>query len=480
MEESRGKDLDNLLSNPRRALISMSIPLFFSMLVANLQNFIDGVWCSGLGSDELSAISISAPIYMLITAVGSGIGIGASAAVARYLGAGDKGMADRVASTTIVLMAIISVCSSLVMYVLAEPLIRFCGGGNNVGMCMEYTAPFLWCSFFLMMNGVLAGLFRAEGASRKSMVLSVTASLINIVLDPIMIYGLGLGVLGASIATCVSFIAITVIGLMMYARGRMYVTISPRLVMLRNPVLYDIAVVGVPCAIELVLSPLLIIPEQALVVSCGGSDGLVVYVNAFRFVSLVLIPASAISKSLIPIISAAIGQRDVDKISECIRLTYKIVFLMEAASAVFLFVAADLLVEILMNSESMEALRDELVLATRIYSITCIFNSLQGVGMSIMQATKHAFTATLMTFMREFIFLGSYFVASRISMTAIYWSLDLTNLIVVCVISAVAVFTLKKVYAELGQPSKSWIRASRRPIPPRSTQNTGQAAEIGL
>lgn len=445
----RTKGLDNLLSDPKRAIISMAAPLFLSMLVGNLQSFIDSVWCSGLGSDELSAISISSPVYMLIIAVGSGIGLGASSAIARFLGGNDRASAEKTLNTTIVLILIVSIASSVVMWFLAEPLIRFCGGGNNIDLCMEYTRPFLFLSFFLMMNGVLAGTLRAEGASRTSMALSMTASLINMVLDPVMIYVLDMGVTGASVATCISFIAITAIGLRLYTAGRTYLSLNLKGFRFERPVLHEIGLVGIPCSIEMILSPLLIIPEQALVVSCGGSDGLVVYVNAFRFISLALIPASAISKSLLPILSASIGQQDMPKIRESIRLTYRIVLALETSLAIVIFLSAEALVSLFMNSDSMEELRDELVLATRIYSITCIFNSVQGVGMSVLQSSRHAFLATAMTFVRELMFLTAFFIASGISMHAIYWSLDAVNLCMMCIMITLSGYAVKLIEKDL-------------------------------
>ncbi|MCQ2079970.1 MAG: MATE family efflux transporter [archaeon] len=444
------KDLERLLGSPRRALFHMAAPLFLALLVGYLQNVIDSIWCSGLGADELSAVSISHPVYSLLIAFGGGIGVGATAAIAKLLGESRKEDAEKAAGCTIFLTAIIAVCSSCVMWFLAEPLASVSGGGNNLGLCMEYLKPFLWMSFFLMMNGVLTGLLRAEGSSRRSMYLSMTASIANIILDPLMIYGLGMGVKGAAVATCLSFLIITVIGLYWYLSGRNYLRLVFNKLRFPREIYRDIAIVGIPCALEMILSPLLMIPEQALVVSCGGPDGLVVYINAFHFVHLALIPAMALNKSLVPILSAALGQRDVAKMEECIRLTLRIVLGMQLVLGLFIFVAADILTEAFMNSPSMESLRGEMTLATRIFAASAIFNAVQGTGMSVMQASRHAGLATAMTFVREFIFLGTYFVACRISMEAIYWSLDITNLACMLLILWLMRHVMRLVSRDLG------------------------------
>lgn len=73
---SDSKDLERMLGSPKKALFHMAIPIFFSILVTTLQSFIDGVWCSGLGPDPLSAITISAPVHGIIASIGGAIGVG--------------------------------------------------------------------------------------------------------------------------------------------------------------------------------------------------------------------------------------------------------------------------------------------------------------------------------------------------------------------------------------------------------------------
>ena len=86
-EDVRRKDVETLLGDPRKAVLAMSVPLFFAFLVEQVQLFVDTVWCSGLGPDMLSALTIASPVYMLVAAVGSAMGVGISASAARALGA---------------------------------------------------------------------------------------------------------------------------------------------------------------------------------------------------------------------------------------------------------------------------------------------------------------------------------------------------------------------------------------------------------
>jgi Na+-driven multidrug efflux pump len=196
-------------------------------------------------------------------------------------------------------------------------------------------------------------------------------------------------------------------------------------------------------ALEMVVMNLLIAPEQSFVASCGGSDGLVVYMNAFRFVGLVMIPANAIGTSLLPVISAQIGQKAPDKVWSTFMYAVELVFIIEAVMGIVLFVFADYLIDLYTYSPEMAALHEQMVLALRIYSVVPIFNGLMHVGNAILKALRKAMLSTVLMFFRELLFLLFYWIAAQISMEAIFWSLDLTNFIAMSVVLAIALFMIK-------------------------------------
>ena len=437
------KDLELILSEPRKAMIHMAVPLFFSFLVATLQTYIDALWCSGLGPDPLSAISIVSPILRIITMFGLAFGVGASAAIARALGADDKPKADRIAtqSVMVTLVAVFGVMP--LMYAVGGPLIAISGGGYNIELSMEYMMPYIFCTLPIMMNGLFIGLIRSEGAARKSMAISVSASVLNMVLDPILIYVLDMGIVGASWATCISFIIPTIAAILLYVRMMMYVEISLAGFRFDKALLREIAVIAVPYTAEMLLVSLMTVPEQGVVASCGGPEGLVIYTNAFYYVMLVTIPTQAFCAALLPVVSAQIGQKGPGKIRESISFSLKIVVGIGLVMSVFLFLAADILADIYTYAEEMKPLHDEMAMAIRIYSAVPAVLGVMRVWTAVLQALRRAFLSSFLMFFREVVFLCAYIVASTISMTAIYWSVDLTN-VVMCVIMAMIGMTVLK------------------------------------
>ncbi len=422
----------------------MAVPLFLALLITNLQTFLDSLWCAGLGPDPLSAISMAAPVYRIIVSIGLAIGVGSSGAIALSLGKNDKDKADSIASQAIVVSMLMSLVMIVVMVLSGRFLLTVSGDGYNTDLGMDYLRPFIICTVPLIVNGLLIGLVRSEGAARKSMAISAISSISNIILDPILIYYLGWGLEGAAWATCISVIISTLVGISFYVRGRMY--ISPRLrhFRFRRDLLREISVVAVPFSVEALLICMMIIPENGIVASCGGPEGLAIYVNAFNFVGIATIPAAGLASALIPLISAQLGQRSADKIKATFRYSLTAVIVIGAVLGAIMFVFAPQLAGLYTYSEDMKALEDEMILAIRIYSLTPIFMGIIRIASSMIQALRRAVISTVLMFVREIFFISFYYIAAQYSMEMIYWSVDLTNVIAAVLMLAITVSIIRK------------------------------------
>ena len=142
-------------------------------------------------------------------------------------------------------------------------------------------------------------------------------------------------------------------------------------------------------------------------------------------------------------VSAQIGQKAPGKIRESISFSLKIVVGIGLVMSVFLFLAADILADIYTYAEEMKPLHDEIAMAIRIYSAVPALLGVMRVWTAVLQALRRAFLSSFLMFFREVVFLCAYIVASTISMTAIYWSVDLTN-VIMCVIMAMIGMTVLK------------------------------------
>ncbi|MBE6519823.1 MAG: hypothetical protein E7Z68_01715 [Thermoplasmata archaeon] len=439
------KDVDILLGNPRRPVLTMSVPLFFAFLVEQVQLFVDAMWCSGLGPDMLSALTIASPVYMLVTSVGIAMGIGISASAAMALGAEDKVRAERLVSQAMVSAVFLSLLLSCLLFTVSGFIIEISGGGNNLDLCMDYVTPFLLMSVPITLYNVVLGSFRAEGAARTSMVLSVSASAINLVLDPILIYGLNLDILGASIATCVSFTSMMLAGLWIYCSGRAFLRPSFHGFRFDAGLLKDIGSVALPQFVMGFAMPLMVAPEHYMVVSCGGPEGLITYMDTFRFVSLALIPINAVAAAMLPIVSAAYGQRDFAKMKEAYWFAMKATLTIAVCCGAVMLLFADQLVLVFTYSDDMVHLRDEMALALRIYAVIPFVHTITRISNSFMQAATYSKLAMLSTFFQDGLFLLFFWFASKISMTAIYVSASVIDTLLAIFALVLAIWVIRMV-----------------------------------
>jgi Na+-driven multidrug efflux pump len=315
---------------------------------------------------------------------------------------------------------------------------------------MEYLIPYLICSPFLMLNGVVIGMLRAEGEARRSSALSIFASLINIIMDPILIYTLDLGLFGAAWATCLSFIITTVIGLWWYLRGKMFIKPTFKNFRFNKEQIWDICRVGVPHSLELAVIPMLMMPQNSLVVAVGGTDGMITYSLPYRYISLAMVPAQAIAAAMIPVASYSIGRGDRDNVVFCFKYSAKLIAIISIVLTAILIILADPFAWAFTYSDDMVKFRDEIAMVIRIYALVLI--TITGIHLcsSILQTLCYSQLATVTMFIREIIFLVLFYISTFFDMTAIYWSLDIAETAGALLMVACVLYALKKTVPKSG------------------------------
>ena len=431
-------------TNPAKAIRVMSVPLLFAFLLSSVQLYIDSFWCAGLGPDPNSAITLAGPLYWIIVDIGAGLGVGASTAISRALGAKNYPRVNSLASQIIMLMTITSIVLSVVIFFVAEPLISFMSGGLNVDLSMQYLIPYLFFSSFIMLNGVILGMLRSEGEAKRSSGLSIMASLINIVLDPILIYVLGMGLTGASLATCLSFMVTTVIGLYWYLSGKMFIKPSFRKFRFVKEQLWDICRVGIPHSLELALIPMLMMPQNAFVVQVGGTDGMITYSLPYRYITLAMVPAQAIAAAMVPVASYSIGKGNRENVLFSIKYSAKLIALISLVLSVVLIILADPFALAFTYSDDMLQFRDEIAMVIRIYALVLIAATGTHLCSSILQTLCYSQMATVTMFLRELLFLVLFYISTFYDMSAIYWSLDIAFALGLAMMIGCVLYAIKK------------------------------------
>ena len=186
-------------------LMSMSVPMMISMLIQSLYNIVDSIYVSRLGTDALTAVSLAYPLQNVVTSVAVGIGVGISSAIAIHLGAGRKERANQAATIGMALTVIHCILFVLLGIFVTRPfLAMFTKNDSIVDLACDYTYIVLCLSFGCLLQIAFEKIFQGIGEMKITMIFLATGAIINIILDPIFIFGLHMGVRGAALATIIS------------------------------------------------------------------------------------------------------------------------------------------------------------------------------------------------------------------------------------------------------------------------------------
>lgn len=186
-------------------MFSLSVPAILGMLSNALYHVVDSIYIGRLGTQSIGAIAVAFPIFALIGAVGISFGVGTGSFISRALGKGNKQQADR--ATAAGFLSVVVAGLSLTAFGLAflDPVLRLFGATDTIlPQARAYSVVMISGSTITMLKIYFNNLVRAEGNTRWSMVGMMSGAFLNIILDPILIFGFDMGIQGAAIATVIS------------------------------------------------------------------------------------------------------------------------------------------------------------------------------------------------------------------------------------------------------------------------------------
>ena len=241
-----------------RLIISLGIPTTLSMMVTSLYNLADTAFVSTLGDPAIAAVSNLLAMMSIIQAVGFTYGMGSGAIVSRLLGKRDREGADRVASSAFAIALISGLVICLFGYIFMSPLLKLLGStdADVLGYSKQYARFVLLSAPIMCMSFVMNNVLRAEGKAVLSMIGLVVGAVVNVALDPILIFGFDMGVTGAAVATFVSQLLSFAVLLFMFLSGKTVARIRLQAVSAKFATYGDIIATGFPSFCRQILASL--------------------------------------------------------------------------------------------------------------------------------------------------------------------------------------------------------------------------------
>lgn len=454
MEKTLQKNENKMGVMPvNQLLLSMSVPIMISMMVQALYNIVDSMFVAKISEDALTAVSLAFPVQNLMIAVGTGTGVGMNALLSRSLGEKNTDAANEAANNGIVLAIGSCILFALLTGVFGELFFRV--QTNNTDIIQYGTVYTRICgmvSIGLFLQVTSERLLQSTGKTIYSMLTQLAGAIANIILDPILIFGLfgfpKMGVAGAALATVAGQIIAALMGLFLNFKMNTEITISLRKYKPSLRVIKSIYSVGIPSIIMSSIGSVMTFGMNKILLSFSSTAAAVFGVY-FKLQSFVFMPIFGLNNGLVPIVAYNFGAKKPKRIVSAIKLgiTYAI-SIMVIGVVIFQAVPQQLL-GIFSASEEMLEIG---VPALKTISIHFVVAAAAIVFSSVFQALGNGMFSLIMSVMRQLVvLLPSAYILSKIGgLSAIWWSF----LIAEAVSLTLSIIFFKKLYEERIKPLK--------------------------
>lgn len=306
-----------------KLLLSFSIPAIVGMVVNTLYNIIDRMYIGrieGIGPLALTGVGITMPIMTIILAFGMLVGIGTAARVSLKLGEHNKDSAEEHLGNAFTLIIIISIAITILGLMFLDPILGVFGASENTEIyARQYMQIIFIGTIVNMLSFGLNHSIRSDGSPKVAMLSMLIGAITNIILDPVFIFGFGMGVRGAAIATVISQILTTVWILQYFTVGKSIIKLKMNNLKLKLPIIISIFSIGMsPFSMQLAASVVQVLANNSL--KEYGGDLAIGAMTIISSVSMIfLMPIFGINQGSQPIIGYNYGAKQYDRVKETVK-----------------------------------------------------------------------------------------------------------------------------------------------------------------
>lgn len=434
-----------------KLLISMALPMMISMLVQALYNIVDSMFVAQISENALTAVSLAFPAQNLMIAVGTGTGVGINALVSRSLGERNGERANLIANNGLLLYVLSGIVfalfgifgsrlffraqtSDLEIVELGTQYLRIC--------CLLSTAIFLQFGF--------ERILQATGRTIYTMLTQGLGAIVNIILDPILIFGLfgapKLGVRGAAVATVFGQICAAGLACFFNKKKNDDIVINPKKYHLQAHAVKSIYAIGIPSICMVSIGSIMTFGMNKILIGFTSTAAAVFGVY-FKLQSFIFMPVFGMNNGMVPIIGYNYGARKPDRLLKTLKLAITYAVCIMLIGMVIFWVFTKQLLGIFNASEQMLAIG---IPALRIISLSFFLAGFDIICTSAMQALGHGVISLIISILRQLaVLLPVAFIFSKIwGLNAVWIAFPLAE----CVALVVTILFWRKVYRNEIQP----------------------------
>lgn len=414
-----------------KLLLNMSIPIMIAMLVQALYNIVDSIFVSQLSEDALNAVSLAFPMQNLMIAVSTGTCVGMNALLSKSLGEKNFKQVKLAANNglflsfmSFIVFALIGIFGSRTFYLSQTDITGIVDDGT------AYLTICLACSFGLFGQICFERLLQSTGRTFYTMITQGTGAIINIIFDPLLIFGIGpfpkMGVAGAAVATVTGQIVALIISVFINHAKNPEIELSIKGFKPNLDTIKRIYMVGIPSIIMVSIGSVMVFGMNKILISFT-STATAIFGVYYKLQSFVFMPVFGINNGMVPIIAYNYGARKPHRIKKVLKLAIMYACLIMFIGFIIIQIAPTMLLGMFNPSENMILLG---VPALRIISISFLLAGFAIISSSYFQALGHGVFSLLVSVLRQlFVLLPAAYILSKIDgLGAVWWSFPIAEI----------------------------------------------------
>jgi len=388
----------------KKLLWKLSAPAMVGMLVMALYNLVDTIFVGrAVGILGIAGIAIVFPINMLVMAIEQTIGIGGASFISRKLGERKKEETEFALGNIVSLVVISSIVMTVLGFIFVKPLLIAFGATDTIlPLAVEYARIIILGILFFSFGMVGSTLVRAEGNAKVAMIIMLIGAVLNIILDPIFIFGFGMGMAGAAWATVLSQMATCLYVLYYFGTGKSLLKFYFKNLKLKFYIVKEIVVIGISSFVRMGSSSIMAMVLNNSLAVYGGDIAIGVFGIVNRLLAFVFLPLIGIVQGMQPIVGFNFGAGAIGRVKETVRLSIKLT----TYSAIGAFLVLEIFPKQLLQvfTSDPEALKMG-VLAMRVIALAFATIGFQIVSGGFYQALGRAKESLFLSSLRQVILL---------------------------------------------------------------------------
>ncbi len=431
-----------------RLLLSMALPMMISMLVQALYNIVDSIFVSMISENALTAVSLAFPIQSLMIAVGVGTGVGINAVLSRSLGEGDQESVDKAAENGVFLAVLSYVVFLIVGLMAVRPFyLSQTQDAEIVAYGVRYLSIVCFCSIGMFIQMTFEKLLQSTGRTMYTMITQAVGAIINIIFDPIMIFGLfgfpKMGVAGAAAATIFGQIAAGGLAILFNLKVNHDIHISFRGFRPDRQMIGRIYTVGVPSIIMQAIGSVMTYGMNLILIQFT-STATAVFGVYFKVQSFVFMPVFGLNNGMVPIIAYNYGAGSRKRVIHVTRLSVTYGVSIMAAGLLIFQLIPDKLLGMFNASAQMLQIG---VPALRTISLSFLFAGFCIVIGSLFQALGNGVYSLVVSAARQLAVLlpAAFLLAQTGNVNNVWWAFPIAELMSLCM----TLFFLRRIYKKI-------------------------------